>query len=67
MSIYYLIEYSNSYLKTGCLWECHRDESVLDNNGAIADFLAAKITLLHLNLKQRQQLEQAMMAQKMLR
>ena len=33
------MEYSDYYLKTsGSLWQYHRDEPVLDNNGNIIDF-----------------------------
>ena len=36
-----LIEYSDNYSKTsGSLWHYNRDESFLDNNGAIPDFHA---------------------------
>ena len=41
MPMYSLIEYSDNFLITsGSLWEYYRDESFLDNNGAIADFPA---------------------------
>ena len=34
-----LIEYTDNYSKTsGSLWQYYRYESLLDNNGAIADF-----------------------------
>ena len=41
MTMYNLIEYSNNQEKIGNLWQYYRDESFLDNNGAIADFPAA--------------------------
>ena len=41
MPMYNLIEYSDNYSKTsGSLWQYYRDESYLNNNGAIADFPA---------------------------
>ena len=41
MTMYNLIEHSDNYSKTsGSLWQYYRDEPFLDNNGAIADFLA---------------------------
>ena len=34
-----LIEYNDAYSKiSGSLWQCYRDEPVLDNNGGIIDF-----------------------------
>ena len=39
MRIYNLIEYSNSYSKTsGGIWQYHRDEPALSNNGNFANF-----------------------------
>ena len=39
MPIYNLIEYSDAYSKTSeSLWQYHRDEPALDNNGNIIDF-----------------------------
>ena len=39
MPMYNLIEYSDAYLKTSeSLWQYHRDEPALDNNGNIIDF-----------------------------
>ena len=41
MPMYNLIEYSDNYCKTsGSLWQYHRDEPVLKDNDAIADFPA---------------------------
>ena len=41
MSMYNLIEHSDTYLKTlGGLWNQYRDEQALDNNNNIVDFLA---------------------------
>ena len=41
MPMYYLIEYSDAYLKTsGSLWQYYRDELALDNNNNIIDFPA---------------------------
>ena len=39
MPMYGLIEYSDNYSKTsGSLWQYHRNEPVINNDGAIADF-----------------------------
>ena len=41
MQMYNVIEYSDNYSKTsGRLWQYYRDETFLDDNGAVADFLA---------------------------
>ena len=41
MPMYNLIEYSDAYWKTsGSLWQYYRDETALDANGNIIDFLA---------------------------
>ena len=41
MPVYNLIEYSDDYSQIyGSLWHCHRDESFLNDNGAIADLSA---------------------------
>ena len=40
MPMYNLVEYSDAYSKTSRnLWQYHRDQPVLDNNGNITDFL----------------------------
>ena len=68
MPMYNLIEYSDNYSKTsGSLWQYHRDEPFLGDNSTIADVPAEIITVLRLNLKQKQQAEQEMMLQKMLK
>ena len=42
MLIYNLVECNKNYLKTlGRLWEYYRDEPILDDNDAIANFPAA--------------------------
>ena len=42
MPMYNLLEYSDNYSKTsGSLWQYYRDEPVLTDTGAIADFSAA--------------------------
>ena len=42
MPMYNLIEYSDNYLKTlGSLWQYYREEPVLNDAGAIANFSAA--------------------------
>ena len=34
-----LIEYSANYSETsGSLWQCYRDEPIVDNDGSIVDF-----------------------------
>ena len=39
MPMYDLIEYSDNYSKTsGSLWQYHRDEPFLEDNGAIVEF-----------------------------
>ena len=41
MPMYNLTEFSDNYSKTsGSLWQYHKDEPFLDNNGAIGDFPA---------------------------
>ena len=41
ISVYNLIEYSDNYPRTyGRFWQCYRDETFLDDNGAIACFPA---------------------------
>ena len=41
MSVYNLIQYSDSNSKTsGSLWQYYRDEAALDNNNNIIDFPA---------------------------
>ena len=68
MPMYNLIEYSDNYSETsGSLWQYYRDEPFLGDNSTIADFPAEIITVLRLNLKQKQQAEQEMMVQKMLK
>ena len=43
MSMYHLIEHNNNYSKTsGSLWQFYRDETFINDNGAIADFPADK-------------------------
>ena len=42
MPMHNLIEFSNNYLETsGSLWQYHRDETVLDEDVAIANFHTA--------------------------
>ena len=39
MPMYYVIEYSDKYLKiSGILWQYYRDEPALNDNGVIVDF-----------------------------
>ena len=50
MLMYNLIQYTNNCSKTpGILWQYYRDETFLDYNDAIADFLVAIITVLSLH------------------
>ena len=37
MPMYYLIEYTDNYSKTGCLWQYYRDVSDEGDNAAITD------------------------------
>ena len=54
MSIYNLIEYSDSYSKKlGCLWQYYRDETSLDNNDNIADFTDANHNSISFKYKQK--------------
>ena len=54
MSMYNLIEDSDSYSKTsGILWQHCRIESDLDANGDIDDFNTAYATTIHLTLVQK--------------
>ena len=67
MSMYNLIESSDDYSKTsGSLWHYYRDEPYLNANGAIADFPADSNNSALFKFK-KQQAEQEMMVQKMLR
>ena len=52
MTIYGLIEYSDTYLKTtGSLQRYYREEPALGNNGNIIDFQVITIKVFHSNLK----------------
>ena len=45
MSIYNLIEYNDNYSKTsGSLWQYHRDEPALENNGNIVNFSGNRLS-----------------------
>ena len=68
MPIHNLIEYSDNYSKTsGILWQYYKDELVLDDNGAITNFPANNDNSASFKLKQKEQTEQEMMAQKTLK
>ena len=50
MLIYNLIEYSNNYSKTSrILWQYCRDESAVNNSGAVVNFFENDITILFKN------------------
>ena len=52
MRMYNSIEYSDNYSRTsGSLWQCYREETFLDANGAIADFSADKNKSASFNFK----------------
>ena len=54
MTLYNLIEYSDTYLKTsGILWKYHRNEPALDINNNIIDFLANNNNTNSFKLKQQ--------------
>ena len=63
-----LIEYSDNYFKaSGSLWQYYRNEPFLNADGAVDNFLLITITVVYLNLKQKQQAEQEMMVEKTLK
>ena len=65
MSMYNLIEHSDTYLKTlGGLWNQYRDEQALDNNNNIVDFLANNNDSISFKFKHD---KQETIAQKMLK
>ena len=52
--MYNLIEYSHNYLKnSGRLWQYHRDEPFINNNGAIIDVPDNPDNILHLNINKK--------------
>ena len=52
--MYNLIEYSDNYLKnSGRLWQYHRDEPFINNNGAIIDVPDNPDNILHLNINKK--------------
>ena len=52
--MYYLIEYSDVYLKTsGNVWQYYRDEPALDNKNNIIDFPANSNNIISFKLKQQ--------------
>ena len=56
MCKYNLIKYGDIYWKTsGSLWQYYRDESVLDNNNNIIDFLIDSKNSISFKFKQKQQ------------
>ena len=51
---------------SGSLWQSHKDEVVLDNNGNAFDFTVMSIIqLIYLNIKQKQQVRQEVKVQKL--
>ena len=67
MPMYNLIEYSDNYAKTTrSLWQYCKDIPARDNNNLI-EGLQQLILLIHLILKQKSQVEQEMVEQKMLK
>ena len=71
MWMYNLIEYSNNYSKIwGSLWQYFRDELALSDTSAIVNFhVANKISLSKFKQKnkQKKQIKQMMVVQKMLK
>ena len=65
--MYNLIRYSKNYSKTsGNLWQYYRDEPALNDTGAIADFSDADNNA-SFKFKQKQQVKQLLMVEKMLK
>ena len=52
--MYNLIKCSHIYLKiSGSLWQCYRDEPILDGNNNIIDFSAGNNSILFLNKQKK--------------
>ena len=65
---YNLIKYSDAYSRTSeSLWQYHREEPALDNNGNIIDFPDDNNNSASYKFKQKLQDKQETVAQKMLK
>ena len=68
MPVYSFIEYSDKYSKkSGILWHYYRYETLLNANGAIANFPADNNNSALVKFKTKIAAEQEMMVQKMLK